>query len=407
MSQKEKDNLKKFLQDHQNKIIITNQVQKEFLRNRVSTIDKFFSSIKDIRDKFETDLIAGVKNSFKSSIENKILKYDYPQLWSEIQNIFTLFETKLFNNEKLRKSIEDELNKIENSNKYLKIIDQILDLYQNFKTIEKLDKSEIDFLKKHYNLLLEKYKAKKDTTKWKISFPGCGERTDKEEPYGDFIIYHEMLKYMITNKTDVIFITNDVTKSDWLQSDLSPFIHYIQTTYENTKKVMYILHGRRILPEISFEQIYEKPETMNDHKMKFYTILNSVFKYLKTLKSYEVAVFETEANITKREELDIKITFPNGTIEGFEIIWSQDLSSLRSRVFHRIRTGRELLDKGLINSYHIYAVFDEISISDPKLERISDWFVLSEEIELQGRKIYFHIGYIDNDNNFNYLRQIK
>src|SRR5437762_1432209 len=53
MSQQEKDKLRKFIQSYSPRIYITTQIEKEYLRNRVSVIRKdFFKPLTDIKTDF-------------------------------------------------------------------------------------------------------------------------------------------------------------------------------------------------------------------------------------------------------------------------------------------------------------------------------------------------------------------
>ena len=76
--------------------------------------------------------------------------------------------------------------------------DEILETLANIEICENLDSNEIKILKEKYDLLSKEYKNNKGDARvnWKYTFPGCGERKGKEDPTGDFIIFHEILKYM-------------------------------------------------------------------------------------------------------------------------------------------------------------------------------------------------------------------
>lgn len=75
--------------------------------------------------------------------------------------------------------------------------DDLLDIIAEFKVVEKLSEAETSFLIEKFNQLKLKYDEvkpeAKDKIKWK--FPGCGENKQGDKT-GDFIIYHEILKFL-------------------------------------------------------------------------------------------------------------------------------------------------------------------------------------------------------------------
>lgn len=412
MSQKEKKNLKEFLDKYKGRIIITKQVEKEFIRNRVSVIDDFFASIDNVRKNYEDNLIKGIRNKFKNTIENKILKYDYPHIWTEINSVFSLFETKLIENQSLKDNIEKELTKIESDNKFIKIVDDILNLYQEFQTTPELSKKEIEFLVKQYNELKNKYEGTKENLRWKVAFPGCGEKPEKDEAHGDYIIYHEIVRYMKEKNTDAIFITNDVTKNDWIQKDLQPFIHYLEKTFCLTERNLFILSGKKILPEISFEQIYITKTTRSEIEVRFYKALNSVYSYLSQLDEYQNSEFETETIINRRTkiELDIKITNEDGSIHGVEVFYISLRKSgmnIMDGIMRRLQTGKKILDSSNVDSYSVYVVADYDNDTEKIERKILDNFKMELSVDLPGRPIFLHFGILDEDKNFMYKARIK
>ncbi|RYE12178.1 MAG: hypothetical protein EOP45_23315, partial [Sphingobacteriaceae bacterium] len=89
-------------------------------------------------------------------------------------------------------------------------------------------------------------------------FPGCAEKKSKDDPTGDYIIFHELMTYSKQNNCDVIFLTNDTTKGDWLRKDGTNHLHYIENFYLNTGQVIYIIDAERLLSDLfktSFESL--------------------------------------------------------------------------------------------------------------------------------------------------------
>lgn len=255
MSQVEKNKLTDFIIKTKAKIIITKQVEKEFLNNRVAAIKKdFFEPLTKVKTDYE-ELQNGIKNQFKKYKEEKkrILSNDYVALWDDLVKIEETV-VNVLSDHGLIKKMKEGLEQFNQKNKGVLFKDEMLNIVSSIEVYDKLSDDEISFIKSEFDILLKTYEAAKESIKWKSSFPGCGEK--KDYPYGDFIIYHEILKFMKENNSSCIFLTNDVTKGDWLQRDKNPYIHYIENTYLNTENVIFIVEGERSLPAISFENIH-------------------------------------------------------------------------------------------------------------------------------------------------------
>jgi len=258
MSSSEKEKLIEFITEKSSVITITRQIEKEFIRNRVNVINDYFSSLNKIKSVVEKDLINDIKSKFDSVLQNKILKEDYNEYWTLINSQLEKLNTDLFEETEAKKTLFDSIDEQIKVNKHLKIKDAVLDTYQEFTVTDALEEDELTFLKEEYKKLLTIYKGAKQTVKWKTAFPGCGEKKEIDKADGDFIIYHEILKHMETNSTDAILLTNDVTKEDWISKNGEPFIHYIEKTYLNSKQNLYIFEAKRLLDNISFENIYDE-----------------------------------------------------------------------------------------------------------------------------------------------------
>jgi len=261
MSQNEKQKLIQFIQSYKERIFITKQVEQEYLRNRLSVIKKdFFGPLNKIADDYSIlrNEISGKLQSFREN-KKKILSQDYPALWEELKRIEDEVKA-ILNDEKFYDEIINQVGTTTTNNKNIAYIDDLLDLASTLKTTEALTDIEIDFLKEHFEKLLTDYNSAKENVRWKYAIPGCGEQ--KEDASGDFIIFHEMLNFMKTEQTSCIFLTNDVTKGDWLQMDKNPHNHYLEQAFLKTENIIYIIHAELTLPNISFENIHKaiKPE---------------------------------------------------------------------------------------------------------------------------------------------------
>jgi cold shock CspA family protein len=257
MSIIEKEKLIQFFENYKERIIISKQAEKEFLKNRLSVIRKdFFSPLNKVAEDYKRTCneITGAFQNYREK-KKKILSQDYPEIWIKIQEIDQQIRT-LIVDEDLIKDLENKIGEIAADNKFIAIIDKLLEISSTFRTTNELDEVEINFIKELYDKCIEEFKSANDTNKSQFCFPGSGDK--KDDPTGDFIIYHEIIKYMQENNCSCIFLTNDVEKGDWLQEDKNPHIHYIENTYLATNNVMYILHAEQLLPSISFENIHKE-----------------------------------------------------------------------------------------------------------------------------------------------------
>lgn len=293
MSQKEKEKLLEFLENLKDRIILTKQVEEEFLRNRLTVIKKdFFGPLNRITEdyqKMRSDIEGHLRN-FKDN-KKKILSQDYPDLFNKLQEIEEEVKATL-NDETFVENVKERVEETTTDHKNIALIDGLLDKVSKFKITEELSKGEIEFLQEQFEEKVNAYKNEKELSRWKIAVPGCGET--KEDAIGDFIIYHEALKYMQENNTSLIFLTNDVTKGDWLQLDKNPHNHYIEQTFKLTEEVLYIIHAERTLTEISFENIHTS-----------------------------TSVFEGEISEIENKELESTIISID-TTKGFGFIYTKD-----------------------------------------------------------------------------------
>ncbi len=256
MSQNEKGKLIKFITTYKDRIYITKQVEQEYLRNRLSVIKKdFFGPLNKIEMDF-VDMrneISGKLQSFREN-KKKILSQDYHSLWDDLKRIeeeikATLYDENFFN------EIIKQVGTTTQNNKNIVYIDELLDLTSNLNITSELTETELTYVRQLFEKLVADYNQAKENIRWKHAIPGCGDQ--KEDASGDFIIFHEILKLMKQKGSSCIFLTNDVTKGDWLQKDKTPHNHYLELAYNLTENIVYIIHAEQTLPYISFENIHK------------------------------------------------------------------------------------------------------------------------------------------------------
>ena len=236
-------NLLKFYQDFKSKIFISQQVQIEFTKNREDIIERFFEDVtKGLPDSFNKNII----NHFKSFLENnKTILVDYKDFEKKLQQI----ESELT---KLSDSLNNDTKQKKDENRDILLNDAFLEIFSQCKCLESnselIDKAKKDFndLKKTINL----DKIDSEIKKIGKAFPGLGDIKQKpDNPYGDFILYYELMEFAKSNKKDIIFLTYDTTKGDWMKMNKQPHIHYIENFYLNTGQIIYILDAKRIFQE--------------------------------------------------------------------------------------------------------------------------------------------------------------
>lgn len=270
----ERTELINFFKQNVKRFHLTKQVEIEFLKHRVDhiksylkSLEEFVNSYRNIKNEID-NLKSGEIKGFQHYIDkNKILINDYQDLHSELKQLNqTLKEklTNLFQESDLGQQLEEKEQRIEEIKKRLEgdadieRNDPLLDVISEFKVLDELSNDECEFIKKHYESLNEKYEPLKDNQKefFKHTFPGCGDK--KDEPEGDLVIYHEIIKFMKTNQTDAIFLTNDTSKNDWLlrnKTELVPFSHYVINTFINTEKTLYIFQASDKI-RLSYSPVY-------------------------------------------------------------------------------------------------------------------------------------------------------
>jgi|TARA_B110000114_G_scaffold177138_1_gene208591 predicted nucleic acid-binding protein len=234
-----------FIKKNYERIIITKQVQFEFLKNRENVIQKYFEQV---TNKIPKDFNSDIVNKLNSFLEtHRTVLKDYPFVETGITKHQNELEKLL---EKLNKNSEQKRK--DNINLIIK--DDFLDLLKTCILYEGLNKKEIDLVKTDFDTLKDIIKSENiDSILKKPNevFPGLGDIKEKpSDPYGDYIIFHEMIKYSVENKVDVIFLTFDNTKGDWMSKSKTQYIHYIQNFYSNTEQLIYILDAERSLEEI-------------------------------------------------------------------------------------------------------------------------------------------------------------
>lgn len=274
ISKTERESFIKFLEKNKDRIYISSQVQREFLRHRVLQIRGVQSRIMTIKTEILT-IIDSIVNDYKKleggikgvAFRN-VVKYGMPEVYSSLKSILDLMysddvkkvqEQIAANVNGIRSVIDSECDSFKSILSY-EYDDPLLTAIQQLNVIPSLSDDEINLIKGMYKCLKTAFDAiESGWSKERLTFPGSG---DKDKPidgaieesvaWGDLHIYLEMLRFMKKNQTDVLFITRDVSKGDWLKKENNqPFTHYIENAYEQTSKMLFIKNADEYLPLVT------------------------------------------------------------------------------------------------------------------------------------------------------------
>lgn len=351
-----REKLFEFINRNKDRIIITHQVQKEFLKNREDVIKKYFEQVtKKIPKDFSSDIVNQLKNFIE---QHKIILKDYPYVETGIMKHKDELEQIL---EKLNKDSEDRYSEFKN----LIWTDKFLDLLYDCNHINNLDNSELTLIKKKFDDLKSNIKSNdidNILNKTRSIFPGFGDIKEKpDDPYGDFIIYHETMKYMIEKNVETIFLTFDNSKGDWMAKNKTAYIHYVENMYLNTNHIMYILDAERTLEKILDVDIDSLIINQNIDNLEIN--INNINKIIKEHPVFDNSVREKVDNNIIRELLingynnTLEIIFQlNSAIEVMETFKndypnynSNNLLRYALRIINSNYTKKVLKDGGVIS----------------------------------------------------------
>lgn len=249
---RKRDGILKYISKNKNRVYFPGQVVVEYLKHRSNSINAAQKSLKNLVNELET-IINELVISGRKTLSNKldsfkqlvIIKNEMPSVVDKINAWSKSADESL---EKVDLAKTDVLTELKEKVKEAEMAsssltnDKVLETVCCAKHLEPLGIDEKEFLKNRYNLLLEQYNKEKD--KIRYAFPGCGDRkkiVDGFDPCGDFYIYHEILALMKEMDCDAMFITNDVTKSDWVMQDRHPFMHYLFDEFAHTGHMINIV----------------------------------------------------------------------------------------------------------------------------------------------------------------------
>lgn len=381
---------KKIFKDLKGRLWIPNYVEREFLRNRESTLKKphiHYDQLKSLH-------LKAIEENF-TQIKNKTKKNDrHPFLDSKIIEAFDdelqKFKDKI--NSEIEKQVKG-IEKIAGNDTILKNLETTLkigDVYSYSQLIE--ISKEGEFRYKHQ--IPPGYKDEKDKTGFDI--------------FGDLIIWKQILDYAKTNKKPIVFITDD-RKEDWwvlsksreIERPREELVHEMLTEakvdfwmYDSGQ---FLDKTKRILKTDIKEEVIEEVRSKSH---KFYGFTYDHAFYLWLVEKYESHNFISRyANRTSDTNMIIDYVVTDDSLdilEGFVLTYVRESSIRVMRI--RIRNAISDLEQLLADGYSpkkISLVFgtsgsDSAQRIIEEIRKVELWAPLYKFIDVE---IDFIIGY--------------
>ena len=154
--------------------------------------------------------------------------------------------------------------------------------------------ADMEFLKKEFDALAARVdltRIKAELAKPYTAIPGLADLKKKpDRPHGDYYILHEMMAYARTNTTDLIFLTRDVDKGDWLTATRRAYPHMIDTVYLATGQCIFILEAPLALAATldDLPAVIPKPFTDFEAYRARFMVMWERLKGLNAAKSHDV-----------------------------------------------------------------------------------------------------------------------
>lgn len=269
LSKVERISIIKFISANKERIVIASRVDDEYQKHRLEFIsgynkklDQLGKDTKGIIDSCLKSLNGDSIEKIKGLAGNHVLKYDFGgdsiDLCQILNALQTYHDCLKEDREKIIKSLRDfqehicsNLSSNTTDVETMYMDDELLHAIAQCTILPPLSKKENDFVKQKYEECLETFEKKRgnEVGRYRYAFPGCGDkRKDESEDRikeSDMVIYHEMLKYMKLHDKDVVFLTLDLKKGDWVPSygHNDVFLHYIENQFVQTGHVIYIKAG--------------------------------------------------------------------------------------------------------------------------------------------------------------------
>lgn len=244
-----------FLEQNKHRIYICDQVKREFKKHKYLVIKEYESflvlNLPTEKQRGLTKFIAEYLD------ENDDVLAAYPDFKKSLEGL-------RLESEHILKLLAQHTQFRLESCRQLLLQQDIETILPHFQQLPTLEIEAFEFLKNEFKQLraeaeaFPKGKASSSIEAYLYRqpekvFPGmCDIKTKPKTPYGDYFIFHEMIQWAAENKPSkpIIFLTNDVTKSDWMDSYKNPYPHYLETFYHCTNDILYVLHADNLFDNL-------------------------------------------------------------------------------------------------------------------------------------------------------------
>ena len=237
----EKNKVMSFLKKYEKRIRLTNHNQKEILKNREKKIGDYISKVEKLKksiSEYKQIIIEKLSLEYQEIIQKDyktLLKSDFPNTLKYLEEGKRALQKAIeenFPEEDFKKALNEvELKDLSMYKTNMFYDDEILLYLSNIPIEEELSFDEISFLEKLSNKLKEN----------KEIFPGLKDLKKLENKIGDFITFHELLKHVKKTQQDVIYLTNDTKKGDWIQENGKQIILFYRIVYHLTGHYIFIV----------------------------------------------------------------------------------------------------------------------------------------------------------------------
>ena len=258
----EKNKVMSFLKKYEKRIRLTNQNQKEILKNREKKIRDYISKVEKLKksiSEYKQRIVEKLSLEYQEIIQKDyktLLKSDFPNALKYLEVGKNTLQKKIdenFPEEDFKKALNDvELKDLSMYKTNMFYDDEILLYLRNIHIEEELSFDEISYIEKLANKLKEN----------KEIFPGLKDLNKLENKIGDFITFHELLKHIKKTQQDVIYLTNDTKKGDWIHENGKQIILYYRIAYHLTGHYIFIVDAGKFFDLSNIrvaERIYGTP----------------------------------------------------------------------------------------------------------------------------------------------------
>lgn len=210
--------LKIFFESNKGKIFATRTIEIEYIRNRESVGNSYAV----VSKKKFVEAFNEIGNTINSLYSNA--SFDYSYLMKDSKELCEKIKALHDNYKAVLNDVSNYENSISKDDAETFKMECFKMIVENVDFTTSLTKDQYVCLKKEYEELFKKSKDKNNKEFLPI-FPGRGEKKQINED-GDYLIFHELLEIAKNKHKNIILLTNDVAKNDWVDKSGKTFEGY-------------------------------------------------------------------------------------------------------------------------------------------------------------------------------------